>query len=348
MAGADHRFGAQARDLWAAYRLRWKRRGFLARAFRKRRELAVVCDRSAKILPGDILAFVTVRNEAVRLPYFLAHYRRLGVRHFVFVDNGSTDETVALLKDAPDVSLWSTAHSYKKSRFGLDWLTWLMWQHGHGHWCLTLDADEILIYPYWESRDLLALTGFLEDAGQASFGAMMLDMYPQGPLGAQTYAPGDDPFAILGWYDSGNYSVQVQPRMRNLWIQGGVRARCFFAQEPRRAPTLNKTPLVKWHRSYAYVNSTHALLPRHLNEVYDRAGGEKPSGVLLHSKFLHIVVDKSREEKARREHFANSTLYDSYYDGLMADPVLWCPASRRYGGWRELEAAGLISRGGWV
>lgn len=289
-----------------------------------------------------------MRNEAVRLPFFLGHHRRLGVQHFLIVDNNSDDGTSAYLAAQPDVSLWTTAHSYKSARFGLDWLTFLMMRHAHGHWCLTLDADEALIYPYWESRDLSALTRWLDAQGLASYGTLMLDMYPEGKIGATGYVPGTNPFADLTWYDSGNYTVQVQPRMGNLWIQGGVRARCFFAADPRRAPTLNKTPLVKWDRRYAYVNSTHALLPRQLNEVYDTGGGEKPSGILLHSKFLNIAVAKSAEEKARREHFSNSGLYDSYYDSVMADPVLWCTASRRYSGWRGLEAVGLMSRGGWV
>jgi hypothetical protein len=30
----------------------------------------------------------------------------------------------------------------------------------------------------------------------------------------------------------------------NLWIQGGPRARRFFADDPERAPALNKIPLV--------------------------------------------------------------------------------------------------------
>ncbi len=338
----------RANRLWTDYRLRWKRRRFLARAWRKRRELTALHDRTAAIQPNHILCLMTVRNEAVRLPFFLAHHRRLGVQQFLIVDNNSDDGTTAYLAAQPDVSLWTTPHSYKSSRFGLDWLTWLMMRHAHGHWCLTLDADEALIYPYWETRDLHALTRWLDAQGLASYGTLMLDMYPEGSLAATHYAPGADPFADLTWYDSGNYTVQVQPRMGNLWIQGGVRARCFFGTDPRRAPTLNKTPLVKWDRHYAYVNSTHALLPRQLNEVYQTSGGEKPSGILLHSKFLNIVVAKSAEEKARREHFANSTLYDSYYDSVIADPVLWCAKSRRYDGWRGLEAAGLMSRGGWV
>jgi len=127
-----------------------------------------------------------------------------------------------------------------------------------------------------------------------------------------------------------------------------ARARLFFASEPRRAPTMGKVPLVKWHWRYAYVNSTHNLLPRRLNHVYATDGGELTSGVLLHSKFLAPVVDRAVEEEHRQEHFANSALYDDYYDALAADPDLWCARSTRLTGWRQLEALGLMSRGGWI
>ena len=48
----------------------------------RRHQLTSVTDRTAAIGAGDILAFCCLRNEAERLPYFLAHHRRLGVRHF--------------------------------------------------------------------------------------------------------------------------------------------------------------------------------------------------------------------------------------------------------------------------
>lgn len=300
------------------------------------------------IRTGDVLCFACLRNEARRLPFFLAHNRRLGVRHFLIVDNGSTDETAALLAEAPDVSVWHSSASYKASRFGMDWLTWLMLRYGHGHWCLTLDADEILIYPYWQSRPLPALTDWLDQQGRASFGALTIDMYPEGPVSQGTHDPKADPVDLLGWFDAGNYQVQVQSRMGNLWIQGGARARAFFADSPRKAPTLNKTPLVRWHWRYAYVNSTHALLPPRLNQVYATDGGELTSGVLLHSKFLPEIVSRSAEEKSRGEHFADGAQYAAYYDRLVDDPVLHCAKSTRYTGWRQMEALGLMSRGGWI
>lgn len=336
------------RHLGIAYRLRWKRRRLLFRALRKRGQLRSVADRTQNIQPDAILGALTVRNEIVRLPFFLEHHRKLGVGHFLIVDNASDDGTTAYLADQPDVSLWTTAHSYRLSRFGMDWLTWLQIRYAHGHWCLTLDADEIFIYPYHDTRPLRALTEWLDENGRSSFGALMLDMYPKGRLQDHPYQPGTDPFGALCWFDAGNYMIQKKPDLQNLWIQGGPRARKFFEDNPRRAPTMGKMPLVKWKRSFAYVSSTHSLLPRRLNRVYATHGGEMLSGILLHTKFLNVVVEKSAEEKTRREHFANSDLYEDYYDSLIANPDLWCEGSKRFTSWRQLEAMGLMSRREWV
>ena len=57
------------------------------RALRKRRQMEAIADRTAQIEPSDVLLFCTLRNERVRLPYFLRYYRDLGIRHFLFVDN---------------------------------------------------------------------------------------------------------------------------------------------------------------------------------------------------------------------------------------------------------------------
>ncbi|MCC5971292.1 MAG: glycosyltransferase family 2 protein [Pararhodobacter sp.] len=337
----------QLLELWRAWRWRRKRQFRLLRAFRKRRELLPVIDRTGQIAPGAILLFCTFRNEALRLPYFLEHYRRLGVNHFLFVDNDSEDGGADLVADQPDVSLWHTKASYRASRFGMDWLQWLLIRFGHGHWCVSVDADELLVYPYHETRPLPALTHWLDGRGTESFGALMLDMYPKGPVDRAAYRAGQDPTEVLSWYDRANYTITRKLDLHYLWIQGGVRSRMFLADQPRRGPTLSKIPLVKWNRRYVYLNSTHSMLPRRLNHVYDRAGGELLSGVLLHTKFLHTISAKSAEEKQRRQHFGEPGAFDHYYDALIEAPDLWCEASTRYLGWRQLEAEGLMSRGEW-
>ncbi len=332
----------------SAYRLRLQRRRWRIRAFRKRRDLRPVANRTEDIKSSDILLFCTQRNEGVRLPWFLKYYRDLGVNHFFFVDNDSDDGSLDYLANQPDVSLWTTQASYKRSRFGVDWMNWLLMKYGHGHWCLTVDPDELFLYPFCDTRPIRALTDWLDASSIKSFGAMLLDMYPKGRMDAQTYQPGQNPLEIASWFDAGNYTIQKNPKLGNLWIQGGPRARVFFTEEPDLAPALNKIPLVKWDRKYSYISSTHSLLPRGLNLVYDEWGGEKASGILLHTKFLSTFSEKAEEELQRRQHYGASREYLAYADGVKDNPELWCKWSEKYINWRQLEILGLMSKGNWA
>lgn len=330
------------------WRWRRKRQWRLLRALAKRGQLRTRHNRTGAIAPGSILLFATIRDEGARLPYFLAHYRRLGVGHFLIVDNASTDDGPTLLANQPDVSLWHTAASYRASRFGMDWMQWLLMRYGHGHWCVCVDADELLVYPHHDTRPLPALTGWLDSRNIDALGALMLELYPKGPVDQAPHRPGQNPTDVLSWYDSANYTIQRKSDIDALWIQGGPRARMFLHETPQRGPTLTKVPLVKWNRRFAYLNSTHALLPRRLNRIYATDGGELLSGVLLHTKFLNTVSAKSAEEKRRRQHFGRPGDFDAYYDALAEGPDLWCPASAQWRGWQALEAEGLMSRGDWA
>ena len=143
--------------------MRLRRKRYLFRAFRKRRDLKLLCDRTDKIGEDSILCFATMRNEMSRLPYFLKYYRSLGIGHFLFIDNGSDDGSIEYLKRQPDVSVWYTEKSYRAARFGADWLNWLLRKYGSHHWTLTVDLDELLVYPFCDTRPLRALTDWIKD-----------------------------------------------------------------------------------------------------------------------------------------------------------------------------------------
>lgn len=334
--------------LFTAYRLRLARKRRLLRGWLKRRELLPVADRTAAIRPDDILLFTVLRNERDRLDHFLAYYRRMGIGHFLVVDNGSDDGSDRLLAAQPDVSLWSSSASYKRARYGMDWLNHLLGRHGAGHWTLTVDVDEFLVYAHADTRPLRALTDWLDASALKAFPAMLVDLYADRPVEETLCPPGADPVAAAPWFDAGNYTIRRNARFGNLWIQGGPRQRVFFPDRPEEAPALNKIPLVRWKRGYVYTSSTHTLLPRGLNLVYDEWGGEKPAGALLHAKFLASLGAKAEEELRRRQHYAASREYRAYRRRIGQGLTLWTPHSTRYTGWRQLEEAGLLSAGGWL
>jgi hypothetical protein len=328
--------------------MRIRRKYRIVRSIRKSTELNVVQNHTGRIRPGDIIVVSTMRNEQIRLPYFLRYYRDLGVNHFLFVDNDSTDGTQDFLAGQPDVSLWHTKASYKRSNFGIDWMNWLQRKYCHGHWTLVVDPDELFVFPFCDTRSIRALTDWLDNSAIRSFSAMLLDVYPKGRIDAVPYQAGQDPLEIASWFDSGNYTITRNPLYGNLWIQGGPRSRMFFPGEPKKAPALNKVPLIKWDRKYAYVSSTHAVLPRGLNQVYDDWGGEKASGILLHTKFLDTFTAKAQEELSRGQHYAGSAEYKAYSERLKSQPELWCKWSEKYINWRQLEILGLMSKGNWA
>ena len=335
-------------SLLDSYRMRLRRKRRILRCLRKRRELKPVSTNTGAIAPTDVLLMSVVRNEKIRLPFFLEYYRKLGISHFLFVDNDSDDGTCEYLKAQPDVSVWRAQGSYRQSTFGIDWSNYLLRKYAHGHWVLTVDPDEFFIYPYCDTRPIRALADWLDGCAVRSFGTMLLDMYPQGAVEDEPYTEGQDPFEIARWFDAGNYMISKNPEYGNLWIQGGPRARVFFRENPSKAPALNKIPLVKWDRRYVYVSSTHSLLPRGLNQVYDEWGGEKTSGALLHAKLISTLGAKAQEEMQRGQHYHRSGEYKAYADQLSEKPVFWNEKSETYINWRQLEILGLMSKGNWA
>ncbi len=331
-----------------SFYLRHQRRIRRLRALRKQKELTLVKDRTGTVAPDGIYLFCVLHNEKLRLPYFLEYYRALGVTHFFMVDNHSDDGTGAYLAAQPDVSLWHTEAGYKRAHFGMDWVNSLLRRYAQGHWALVVDVDEFFVYPYCDTRPLRALTDWLDASAIRSFGAMLLDMYPEGPIDDGHYAPGQNPFEVLNYFDSGNYSQKPNRRYGNLWIQGGPRQRVFFAENPDQAPALNKIPLVKWQRGNVFVSSTHTLLPRGLNKTFEEWGGEKICGTLLHAKFLPDLKYKTAREMTRKQHYAASREYRAYGQANGPEIVMKHEFSTRYEGWRQLEELGLMSLGGWA
>jgi len=172
-------------------------------------------------------------------------------------------------------------------------------------------------------------------------------MYPEKPLDEITYKAGDNPLETSPYFDTGNYLKRMNDYSQNLWVQGGVRQRIFFKDNPKSAPALNKTPLVRWKTGQAFNSSAHTLLPRHLNVTYSKEATPEACGALLHFKFTDLILDKIEEEIVRKQHYAASREYKAYAD-FSSSRRLWNDKSSLYKNWQQLERLGLMSRGDWV
>lgn len=325
--------------------LRWRRR---LRAVRLGRKLTMSQDNTHQIGANDIIAFVTCHNERPRLEYFLEYYRKIGIKHFVFVDNNSNDGTAEYLNQFSDVTRYFTNQQYRRAHFGMDWINYLLLKHAQNRWALIVDVDEFLIYPHSDKRPISALTNWLDASAIRSFSSQLIDLYPKNKMVIEEPKMSINPFSILTHFDVGNYSYKKNPDFGNLWIQGGVRSRLFFSHKPDTSPALNKTPLVKWKRGYVYISSTHTLLPKRLNQTYSTGNSEPICGALLHTKFLPDLSNKIENPYLLSQHYSGAREYHSYNRAQLNDLNFESSFTEKFEDWRQLDRLGIISTGGWA
>lgn len=317
----------------------------LLKDWRAGRQLRPVQDNTARISKGEIVLAMCLRNEASRLPAFADYYRRLGVSHFLIVDNDSTDGLMEWAATQQDVSVWHTGASYREAAFGMLWVNDLLRRHARGHWCVVCDPDEFLVYPHIETRDLRALTSFLDEDQRPVMHSLLVDAYSDRPLSETELRLGQDPFEVCQFFDRDGY-IQYPGWGGTTWIRGGPRLRIHFKEgDILEAPALNKIPLIKWRWYYHYRNSMHDARPRYLNEAHAK-GRVSVTGALFHFKFVSSFAAKAAEEAERGQHWGDGIQYAQYREN--ADPVLYAEGiSEKYAGPQQLVELGLMSPATW-
>jgi hypothetical protein len=316
------------------------------RARRSLPNLTPVHDHTSRIRPGDRILMTMGRDENTRLPYFLDYYRKLGIDHFLVVDNLSNPPMADLLAGQPDVSLWTTSESYAGTRFGVDWMNALLGKYAVGHWTLTVDLDEFFVYPFMESRSYRELLAFLDDLEKPSMFAMLVDMYPEGPISSAQVPTGESPLKHAPYFDRTGY-YQVKGGHEDTYVRGGPRLRAFNSTHFDSAPALNKTPLIKWNSRFAYHLSTHCAYPAFLNHAHRKF--HEPTGALLHFKFVSSFREKIDQAIRLQNHYNGSQEYQKYLDQLKQSEnyTLHGPISTRYEGPHSLVETNLMTPGCW-
>lgn len=93
------------------------------------------------------------QERALSAAHLLDYYRRLGVEHFLVIDNQSPDATMAFLDGQEDVSTVLATANYGEARYGVDWLNGVLRRFCVGKWVLWVDADELLVFS--EHQDVI-------------------------------------------------------------------------------------------------------------------------------------------------------------------------------------------------
>lgn len=286
--------------------------------------------------PPETRLFTKVRNEGRRLPFFLEHHRRLGVERFFVVDNGSSDDTVPLALDQPDVHLFATEEPLLRHGF---WIEGLLHQFGTGRWCIVADADELLVLPSLGELSLRGFTRYMEQAGANALSALLLDLYPKASLPPGTYEAGDDPRRHCDHFDpefTSEVTKRFNPRHQR-WFEtrrfgGGTRQRVFGVEV-----NLTKFPLFLHGPELWLSPGAHAL---------DGARIAEERAVMLHTKYLDDFIQRTTEGARRGVYSDGGGYYSSIAAQLVSSgsrtPGLWWEGAHRLEQTSDLRDTGVL------
>lgn len=263
---------------------------------------------------GAPVVITVVRNEALRLPYFLSYYEALGVGHVVVLDHGSDDDTAAIVDAHPLATRIPVSgdFSYKTS-----WITSILSKYLQNRWVLVVDADEILVWPDKERLTLRGLIAYMEAKGYDALGGHLLDMFPKGDIGQARYRPGQDPLEVAPYFDPGKTA----------------RTKVFDV-----SPTLTKVPLFRYRPEMVLSNGQHVLSGARMADI---------RACLLHFKFLQDFKLKNYStlmlKLVDRDYGRELT---AYRKRLQEAPEieLWTEEALTYSGPEDLIAVGLMER----
>jgi len=295
-------------------------------------------DREVEVAEDDIICCVTTRNDRARLPRFLQHYRQLGVNRFFFIDNNSEDDSLSYLLAQPDVEVWQSSLPFMRANYGSSWFELLLRRYGVGHWCLTVDTDEFLVYAGSPERDLRSLCRHMERQGQQALGGQLLDMYSQEAVSSVHYQEGDDPLDWCPFFDRQPYHrlYENAGQYRNQrMLMGGPRQRVF--------PTPSDYMLSKIALLY-YQPERVLASGQHMTNLPAEQIAQNQM-VLLHFKFFASFEGYARGEAQRGVHAMGGEQYKSYTRELDQNAVisLYHPDhSLAYEGFEQLLSLGIV------
>lgn len=285
--------------------------------------------------PGDIAAVAVVRNELLRLPAFLDHYRSLGVRRFYLIENNSTDGTADYLLRQSDVCLYATKQTFERKEA---WIDLLLRRHALSRWCVVVDADELLDFPERDRLGLQGLCSYLDSRGFNSLHTILLDLYPEGNLADTDYKSGEDYFDRDWYFDPPDRMVKV-PRVfgpgagLDYRLAGGMRERVFGIRN-----CCSKFPLLRFHPGLFLHDGQHYIEGARISDL---------RGVLYHFKYLQDFVPRAVDESERGEHWNGASEYKEYVR-VAGDAgrklSLRFAESLRFTGLEQMEKVGVTIR----
>jgi hypothetical protein len=268
-----------------------------------------------KLHQSSHVAIIVSKNERLYLNQLLEHHRSIGIEHFIYIDNASSDGSVEFMLEQEDVSSFVTTQSYKAHQFGVDWVEIALCNFCIGKWVLVIDSDELFVYDDFENYPISALTAYATTHGYDSFFAPMVDMYSKQHL-SRVEIQEDLFYRVCNYFDvTQSMSIiekdSLGPYSNSMLYGSGLRERVFGGYNIAPVPSyLNqKYPLFKYQPTHTIREGLHFMYNHNPAPL---------KTALLHFKYHAGFHKKVIEQVASGEHWNGSQEYKQYLKVLEA------------------------------
>jgi lipopolysaccharide biosynthesis glycosyltransferase len=154
---------------------------------------------------SEIRLVVVADEPSPALSYLLTHYLASGAdRALVALNGARRDVAEDMMRSHRRLHLFDMG-SERRSRHEI--VRHLLHRYGRGHWCVLVDADELLLYPHSEILSLKDLCTYLDRGGFEALACHVLDMVPPLGLVKSAYREGDDPRLFFPCFDPGHERI---------------------------------------------------------------------------------------------------------------------------------------------
>jgi hypothetical protein len=128
----------------------------------------------------EVALVCLIKNGAYYLDVFLEHHRKIGIKHFLFIDNGSSDETLFLLSRQTDVT--AVTNSLPVSIYERYLRAQNARRYIRGGWLLFVDSDELVEAVNTANNDIQDYTKYCNREGYTAVIGQVLDLFSSAPL----------------------------------------------------------------------------------------------------------------------------------------------------------------------
>lgn len=253
--------------------------------------------------PCEPIVLTVVRDDLERMKLFYQHYRNLGVKQFVVIDNGSTDGTLEWVSQQPGTRCYGVSAKFQTEK-KVAWIEKALALTGYKRWYVVVDSDELLDYMGSEQHDLKDLLLYAKDNGYRHLNGYMLDMYSDQPLFVEDCGC-NEILSCFRYFDESGYTLQhYHSRIIDQEVcalKGGPRARTFQSKDL----CLSKQSVFYYDAVTLYCNP-HYFWP------YSRWSEMPCSFVLRHYKFLKQDLHEFEKRVIEKTFWNGSKEYRSY------------------------------------